>query len=58
MRRKAGVSGLKNKKDEVSRYSKVAKSLGDVKLSAVSEATTKFKHALSEFASKHRGIEI
>ena len=55
MRRKVGVSALKKKQDEVERYSKVGKSLEDLKLSAISDVMTKFKTTLSEFANKHRG---
>eukprot|EP01035_Chromulina_nebulosa_P060176 gene60176-82330_t len=54
MRRKVGVSALKKKQDEVERYSKVGKSLEDLKLSAISDVMTKFKTTLSEFANKHR----
>ncbi len=55
MRRKVGVSALKKKQDEVERYSKVGKSLEDLKLSTIADVMTKFKTTLSEFANKHRG---
>lgn len=56
MRRKVGVSALKKKQDEADRYSKVGKSLEDLKLSTISDVMTKFKTTLAEFANKHRGF--
>ena len=49
------MSALKKKQDEVERYSKVGKSLEDLKLSTIADVMTKFKTTLSEFANKHRG---
>ncbi len=54
MRRKVGVSVVKNRQTEKEQFNKVGKSLEDTKLSFVQEVLTSFQTTLAEFASKHK----
>jgi ESCRT-II complex subunit VPS22 len=54
MRRKVGVSVVKGKQDEKDKFSKMGKSLEDLKMTFVRDTLTTFQTSLSEFASKHK----
>lgn len=54
MRRKVGVSVVKNRQTEKEQYNRVGKTLEDTKLSSVQETLASFQTALAEFASKHK----
>jgi ESCRT-II complex subunit VPS22 len=54
MRKKVGVSVVTRNKDEKDKYTKIGKSLEELKIASVREMTSKFKTSLTEFASKHK----
>lgn len=54
MRRKVGVSVVKNRQTEKEQYNRVGKTLEDTKLSSVQETLSSFQTALAEFAAKHK----
>lgn len=54
MRRKAGVSVVQGRREQMAQYNKVGKALEETKLSFVQDVMTNFSTTLAEFAAKHK----
>lgn len=54
MRRKVGVGAVKDRKNDMDKFTKLGKTMDDTKLSFVQDLMAKFQTSLTEFALKHR----